>query len=296
MSSSKPEVSVIIACRNGARTIRICLDSLLRQRTARSFEVIVADSSTDATPEIIRSEYPAVRLMHSHTRMFPGEARNAAIRESQGPLLAFLDADCEAYPDWLEAMAQAQESCNTTVGGAIENAACGSRAGWAAYFCEFSIWMPPGRKCLMPEIPACSLSVRREVYKQFGPFEEGVYCSDTAFHYALAAAGRSARFEPRVRIRHHGISEAAEFLRHERFHGESFGRMRMRRGGLGSWKRAALVLAAPLLPALQWLRIARRVFSNRACRKEFLLCTPLLLAGLAAWAFGEWRAYSGLTD
>jgi glycosyltransferase involved in cell wall biosynthesis len=287
------EISVIVACRNARRTIRACLDSLAAQRTASKFEVIVADSSTDGTGEIVRAEYAWVRLLHFETRKFPGGARNAGIREARGELLAFVDSDCVAAPDWLEQMAMAQRDSNTTVGGVVNNGARERWLDWAGYFCEFSQWMPPGRPSWMDDIPTCNLSFHRELFDEFGPFREGIYCSDTALHWTLARAGRRARFVPTIQVAHHGLERLGAFLGHERFHGESFARLRARERKFPRWRRWMYAGGAVLLPAVLWMRIAGRVLRNRRYGGAFALSTPLLVLGLAAWSLGEMRGYLG---
>jgi GT2 family glycosyltransferase len=285
------EISVIIACRNARRTIRGCLDSLAAQHTTRPFEVIVADSSTDGTGAIICEEYPWVSLLHFETRKFPGDARNAGIREARGELLAFIDSDCVAAPDWLEQMALAQRDSNSTVGGVVDNGARGRLLDWAGYFCEFSQWMPPGRPCWMDDIPTCNLSFHRRLFDEFGPFLEGVYCSDTALHWRLARAGHRARFVPAIQVAHHGLERLDSFAKHEWFHGKSFALLRVREQGFSKQRRWMYACGSVLLPAVLWMRVARRVLRNRRYAMEFALATPLLALGLAAWSFGEMRGY-----
>ena len=57
------DASVIVLSYNSQKTIRTSLESLAAQQTSVRFEVIVVDSSTDATPTIVRQEYPWVRLV-----------------------------------------------------------------------------------------------------------------------------------------------------------------------------------------------------------------------------------------
>ena len=59
-------VSVIIASYNSRATIGRCLDALLPQ-LAPGVEVLVADSSTDGTAEVLQTGYPWVRLLR-HSR------------------------------------------------------------------------------------------------------------------------------------------------------------------------------------------------------------------------------------
>ena len=64
----------------------------------------------------------------------------------------------------------------------------------------------------------------------------------------------------------------------------------MRNPELGS-RRFLYALGAPLLLPLVYWRTARAVFSRRRARREFLLATPLVLAYITVWAFGEAVGY-----
>jgi glycosyltransferase involved in cell wall biosynthesis len=96
------EVSVIIPLYNKEKYISRALDSVFAQ-TFKDFEVIVVDDgSTDEGPKIVDS-YSDERLrVIRQENSGPGAARNCGIRESSSPLLAFLDADDEWLPEFLE--------------------------------------------------------------------------------------------------------------------------------------------------------------------------------------------------
>lgn len=97
-----PHVSVIIPLYNKSRYIARALDSALDQ-TFRDIEVIVVDDgSTDDGPEIVgRCEDARVRLIRQ-TNAGPGSARNRGIAQATGSCVAFLDADDEWLPTFLE--------------------------------------------------------------------------------------------------------------------------------------------------------------------------------------------------
>jgi glycosyltransferase involved in cell wall biosynthesis len=94
---SRPLLSVIIPCYNAARFLREAVASVLSQRYA-PLEILVADDgSTDATPEIAPSLAPEVRYLRQDNRG-PSSARNLALRQARGELIAFLDAD-DLWPE-----------------------------------------------------------------------------------------------------------------------------------------------------------------------------------------------------
>jgi glycosyltransferase involved in cell wall biosynthesis len=97
-----PRISVIVPLYNKAPYIKRALDSIARQ-TLSDFEVIVVDDgSTDEGPQVV-SEYTDKRFRFiSQENLGPGAARNHGIEEASAKLIAFLDADDEWLPEYLE--------------------------------------------------------------------------------------------------------------------------------------------------------------------------------------------------
>lgn len=97
-----PRISVIVPLYNKAPYIKRALDSIARQ-TLSDFEVIVVDDgSTDEGAEVVR-EYTDKRFRFiSQENLGPGAARNRGIEEASAGLVAFLDADDEWLPEYLE--------------------------------------------------------------------------------------------------------------------------------------------------------------------------------------------------
>ena len=102
-----PTVTVVIPNWNGAHLLPDCLGSLRRQ-TYRDFETIVVDNaSTDASRELIRVQFPEVRVLTLSKNVFFAGAVNAGIRASASEFVALLNNDTEAEPGWLAALVQA---------------------------------------------------------------------------------------------------------------------------------------------------------------------------------------------
>jgi GT2 family glycosyltransferase len=104
--NSQPFVSVIVPVRDGESTIADCLDAILAtDYPPDRREILVVDNgSSDGTAGLIRSR--PVSYLREHKRGV-SNARNRGIAESSGEILAFIDADCLAEPQWLTEIVRA---------------------------------------------------------------------------------------------------------------------------------------------------------------------------------------------
>ncbi|HUA20345.1 MAG TPA: glycosyltransferase [Bryobacteraceae bacterium] len=285
-----PRLSVVIASYQSLATIRNCLRSL-EQQTCQPDEVILVDSGCDGTAELVAREFPHVRLFAFAERKYPGDARNIALLHATGDVIAFLDADCVAESDWADHTRRAHLDAGPLIGGAVDNANPTSLVGWAAYFCEFSQWMPGGNVGHVDEIPTLCLSIKRWTFERYGPFLEGTYCSDTAFHWRARADGVRPLFHPSIRVLHFNIASLNRFVPKQVMHGRAFATVRLRERKPGALRIAIYAFGSPVLPLLLFLRITRRVLRGRSHVGRFIQVSPLVLIGLVAWSWGECRGY-----
>ena len=98
-------VSVIIPTYNRARLLPRCLDSALSQELQPLEIILVDDGSTDSTRDLVRRDYPGVKLI-SQANQGVSAARNAGIRAAAGDWLAFLDSDDAWLPGKLRRQMQ----------------------------------------------------------------------------------------------------------------------------------------------------------------------------------------------
>jgi glycosyltransferase involved in cell wall biosynthesis len=287
-----PEISVIIASYNSKRTVEVCLKSLEEQATRRDYEVILVDSSTDGTGELVEEKYPRVIVHRCSERKFAGDARNLGISKARSKLIAFIDADCQAKSDWIENIARAHQLPYPAIGGTIANGTPDSYVGSAAYFCEFSGWMPGRLPQLMDDIAGANMSYKKDIFDRYGYFIEGTYCSDTEFHWRLGKDGLSLRFDPSVQISHHNIDRLGKFLNHEAFHGRCFAKVRMKAQGFSPLRRFMYVAFSPLLPLRLFYKIVRNSVESGIYLRRFLWSSPLVLLGVICWSLGEALGYA----
>jgi GT2 family glycosyltransferase len=97
----EPFVSVIISNYNGQQFLKECLASL-EKSVYRRFETIVVDAgSSDGSPEMIRNEFPDVKVVQAgHVGI--GTAINIGIKHAKGEIIVFdLNNDDVVHEDWL---------------------------------------------------------------------------------------------------------------------------------------------------------------------------------------------------
>lgn len=103
------KISVIICTRDRAEVLVECLRSIASNKL-HPLEVLVVDqSTTDSTAEVVREfsttvPYAVRYLCHSYQGLT--KARNIGLKASMGDIVAFTDDDCIVDPGWLEAIAR----------------------------------------------------------------------------------------------------------------------------------------------------------------------------------------------
>jgi glycosyltransferase involved in cell wall biosynthesis len=95
----QPAISVVIPVRNGAGTLRTCLESVYRSGFSDFEVVVVDDGSVDGTAAVAES-FPCT-LLKLANNAGAATARNIGARESHGSILFFLDADILIRPQTL---------------------------------------------------------------------------------------------------------------------------------------------------------------------------------------------------
>lgn len=110
------QLDIIVPCYNSEKTIQRCLEALLSQETQYSFRIIaVNNNSIDKTVSIIK-KFPEVTLVNA-PKQGRSSARNAGIKQSFSPLVAFIDSDAEADKNWIEEMCNVMLSSDLYGGG-----------------------------------------------------------------------------------------------------------------------------------------------------------------------------------
>ncbi len=112
-SNSKPDISVIIAIRNGEKSLSNLLEDLSAQDYSGEVEfILVDDESTDSTHKLIqeKSDVDKRFILENSSNgnsilYYKKRALDAGINRAKNEWLLFTDVDCRLNPGWVTGMA-----------------------------------------------------------------------------------------------------------------------------------------------------------------------------------------------
>lgn len=97
------KISVVILNWNGEAMLRQFLPSVIAYSEAEGVEICVADNaSSDASRDVVRKEFPAVRLIELEENYGFAEGYNRALQQVDAEYVVLLNSDIEVTPHWLE--------------------------------------------------------------------------------------------------------------------------------------------------------------------------------------------------
>lgn len=99
------KVSVVILNWNGCEMLRTFLPSVVRHSEGADIEVCVADNgSTDASVDMLRKEFPSVRIILLEQNHGFADGYNLALQQVDAEYVVLLNSDVEVTAHWLEPM------------------------------------------------------------------------------------------------------------------------------------------------------------------------------------------------
>jgi O-antigen biosynthesis protein len=189
----------------------------LRAQTRPPARTILVVDHNPPLLERAQAAFPDVRVVPNEGRQGLSGARNTGVAHAIGEVVAFLDDDARAEPDWLERLAAGYANPLVVgVGGAATPVWPGRRPRWLPP--EFD-WVVGCSFTGMPEAPApvrnligANMSFRREVFGSVGGFTDGIGrvgsrplgCEETELGIRLRQWRPGARlvYEPAAVVRH----------------------------------------------------------------------------------------------
>jgi mycofactocin glycosyltransferase len=225
-----PLVSVIIPVKDRPIDLRNCLESLARlDYPGELLEIIVVDDgSTDSTPDVA-VELGARLVVSGTVGGGPAAARNKGAAAASGEILAFIDSDCAAAPQWLQELLPVfAEAKVAAVGGWVDGMHHGSSLDrYEAVMSSLNL----GRREMIGGaggdtfyLPSCNLLVRKAAFAAAGGFRAELQVGeDVDLTWRLRDAGWKIQYLPRGTVYHAHRSRLWPFMKRRFDYGTSEG-------------------------------------------------------------------------
>jgi glucosyl-dolichyl phosphate glucuronosyltransferase len=218
-----PRISSIICTYRRPDTLSAAIKSLRKQTLpANEYEVIVVDNnSRDRTAEIVQKHHGDVGFQFHYVlenRQGLSHARNTGIREARADIVAFLDDDAVAEPNWLGCLLDVYDKVADAwvVGGKVLPIWDGERPEWLRDKLLRSLslveWGDDERPLKWPErVIGTNFSFRKRVFSEIGPFATDLGRrgqlllgnEDTEIQERIHELGKLVFYTPRAAVRHH---------------------------------------------------------------------------------------------
>jgi GT2 family glycosyltransferase len=233
-----PLVTVAVCTRDRASELEPCLESLFDMEYP-ALDIVVVDNApaTDATERLVRDRYPAARYF-LEPRPGLDWARNRAILEARGEIVAFADDDVVADPGWVRALAAVfvENPDVMAVTGLVAPLELETEAqeifenynGFGKGFEYQWVRVPRGRPGEAARLhggtgkfgTGANMAYRRRVFDEIGLFDPALDVGtvtngggDLEMFFRVIKEGHTLVYEPRAVVRHRHRREYHELRR-----------------------------------------------------------------------------------
>jgi mycofactocin system glycosyltransferase len=299
----RPDVTVIIPVRDRPVLLERCLAAL----DPGDQVLVVDDGSRDPAAVTDVARRHGATLISRPVNGGPAAARNTALPQVRGDLIAFVDSDCVPSPGWIAALAA--HFADPLVGAVAPRVSALAPETWAGRYTaacgpldlgDRSARVLPGGA--VAYVPTAALVVRRDALASLTrnglAFDEQMRSGeDVDLVWRLHESGWRVRYDPSVRVGHHEPVTWAGLLGRRFRYGTSAAPLTRRHPGdvpplvLHPWPGAAVAAALCGQPAIAAAAYAASVLTvGRTLRKAGVPGRGTGRAMLSA----AWHTYLGV--
>ena len=205
-------ISIIVPSYNSEKTIEKNIKSLLNQNYKKKYEIIVVDSSTDETPQIV-SKFPVKLIKQRHVG--PAAARNLGVKKAKGKTIVFIDSDCIAPKNWLRNLLKPLSDKNfVAVAGTYKTK---NKESMIARFTGYEIEQRHEKMKKFDSINfvgTFNCVYRKRIFLKFGGFNvKFVQAEDPELSFRIAESGYKIKFQPSAYVYHFHPSSLIKYLK-----------------------------------------------------------------------------------
>jgi GT2 family glycosyltransferase len=266
--SATEKISIIVPVFNDLDGLRCSLESLYALADD-NYEILVSDdaSEVDLRPACDPSRVKLIRLERNAG---PGGARNEGAAHAVGTILAFIDADCTAPPDWLTRMRAAfRDPAVMAVAGTYAGVHVRGLAS-EVRFLEASYYHRKERMYVNAFVSA-NFAIRADVYRKVRGFPRIRIGEDLLLGYKLKHGGVEVLWLPDLCVGQYFRPTLGRYFRQQM-----------------SWSHGASTIAAfyPNTMALKW-NVRRSVLQLQLGLQGVSIFGAVAgLLGAGWWVFG----------
>lgn len=258
-------ISVVIPHLNQPDHLVRCLAALDRG-DRQPDEVIVVDNGSRDLPQAVCAARPGTVLLQE-PQPGPGMARNRGVAASTGDILAFIDADCLAAPEWLaEVAAGFSDRSAMILGGDVRIGCVDPRHPTLTEAYE-SIYAYRMDKYIARQgfTGTGNLAVRREVLLDVGPFAGIEVAEDRDWGQRATSKGYKIRYVAAMRVYHPARTSLSELYRKwDRHLAHDYQNALRARHGRAKWLIKTLAMGPSVIAEVPQLARSDRLSGARA--------------------------------
>ena len=243
------DVSVIVVNWNTREYLRECLSHLYQNPPPNvSFDVWVVDNaSSDDSVDMVKREFPQVRLICNAENAGFSRANNQAIRASNSRYVFLLNSDATTHPGALDALIEYADMCprSGVMGpkvlnpdGSLQSSCRSFPTLWAGFFRNTKLGrffpnnkylkqymlsdLDHSKVSIVGWLSGCAMLIRRELIDKIGDLDERffMYCEDVDICKRCWDAGYEVTYMPRAVVTH-AIGKSSD-MNYEKMTGQLF--------------------------------------------------------------------------